>query len=133
MQSHLQQINRPFIIFLGPIIVGGIAVMVLGTLAQYTIRTIRTMNQNQSNDDNDVDLNKTNEKTKQNTSTSPSNESYALTYGIDIGSSYSKISTMHNKSISLLQNHQGHIHIPSIITRDNDGMFHVGSVAHQAR
>ena len=113
----LQQ-KREIIVLLGPLIAGGIALLVFGTVGKYVVRALKRMEEKDDMESVDVGANSGHIK----------HEAIASCFGIDIGSTYSRISFMHENSVGILENKEG-MRATSCVVYSNDMDTSVGRIA----
>lgn len=129
-----------------PLIIAGIGILAVGTVAKYVARTLERMeneknsggggegnnenNSNKNNDNDDLDNNKT--TTKQTNYQTKSINFPKKSIGIDIGPSYSKLSTRDGKFLQIIENKEGLKSTSSSIYKTLDELS-VGSIAARQR
>lgn len=97
-RTVIMQQKREIIVLLGPLIAGGIALLVFGTVGKYVVRALKRM----ENDGNDSI-----ESSPDTAEVTKAHEALATCFGVDIGSTFSRVSFFEEGSTRILENKEG--------------------------
>jgi molecular chaperone DnaK len=116
-----------------PLIGIGIGIFAVGTAAQYALRTIRRMNEEKNNGNNNDNNDEKDDK-------EPSSNRYQQTtkefprkaLGLDIGTTFARLSSRDGQLIEMVENKEGHRATPAVLYKTFDEIS-VGSFAARHR
>jgi molecular chaperone DnaK len=100
---------------IGPLIVGGIAVVVVGTVGQYVIRALKRLNEDSGNSQSPEEPNPPSEN--------KSSKDYSFpirSIGLDLGPSFARVSFRDASACDIVENHEGSRSTPSVIQLNPD-------------
>lgn len=122
--KKIQQQHRQF----WPLVIAGVVIAVGSTIAQYGIRAIKRMKMEEEQDKDECD----NEEDRT-VNYKPNSVSLKECFGLDIGSSFSRICYSSPQSLEILENCQGLRASPSVLELTDHGGPIVGKMAKKSR
>jgi molecular chaperone DnaK len=117
-QSVVLQQKREIIVLLGPLIAGGIALVVFGTVGKYVVRALKRMENDGESIEGSLDV----------PEGVDAHTALATCFGVDIGSTFSRVSFFEEGTTKILESKEGMRATSTVVYKgDNDTVGHIAS------